>query len=250
MHLLVTRPENDAGELIDQLEAQGCQVSHFPLLEINFHKAVDFPAQLPQAVLITSANGARALAKHARILQLADTLAISVGASSAAAAKEAGFKNIVRTASGDVTGVIDYVRENLKPEAGSLLYASGSKTSGDLVGQLQTSGFVVDRVVLYRADPASELPEAIGEAVRKKNLDGVLLYSPRTAKIWLSLAIGQTGACHGASDLANIKHYCLSENVAKIIDQGLGKFSDTIICKEPDTPSMLQAVRREFRRAQ
>jgi len=252
MHLLVTRPEPDASELIEQLEKSGCKVSHVPLLEIKFHKQVVFADNEPQAILITSANGARAMARLAPMPVFENVLAVTVGASSAEAARQAGFKNIKTTDRGDVTGIIDFVRQNLKPGGGSLLYASGSKTTGDLVGELQSDGFVVDRVELYRAVPAERLPENICQSIREGDLDGVLLFSPRTAKIWLELVLSQTGAnsqtggCVSINEMAKIKHYCLSENVAKIIDQGLGKFSDTIICKEPDTPSMLQAVSETF----
>lgn len=246
MHLLVTRPERDASELIEQLRKSGCKVSHVPLLEIKFHKQVEFPGDIPQAILITSANGARAMAGLAPMPIFENVLAVTVGASSAEAAHEAGFKNIKTTDRGDVTGIIDFVRQNLKPGNGSLLYASGSKTTGDLAGELQSDGFVVNRVELYQAVPAEKLPESLCRSIRQGELDGVLLFSPRTAKIWLALALSQTGGCVSADEMAKIKHYCLSENVAKIIDQGLGKFSDTIICKEPDTPSMLQAVSETF----
>jgi len=246
MYLLVTRPEPDAADLIGQLEKAGHQVSHVPLLEIDFHKAAKFPQSQPQAVLITSANGARAMGRLPQMATFSNTLAIAVGASSAQAANHAGFTNIRKTERGDVTGMIDFVRQNLDPQDGPLLYASGSKTSGNLVNELQSGGFVVDRVVLYRADPAENLPLEVTQLIRQGRLDGVLLFSPRTAKIWLALALSLPGACISPGELAKIKHYCLSENVARIIDQGLGKFSDTIICKEPDTPSMLQAVSKAF----
>ncbi len=255
MHLLVTRPEPDAGELIAWLEQAGHEVSHFPLLEIKFLADVSLPTAKPQAVLITSANGARALGRHAQMPQFADTMAITVGPASAKAAMEAGFKNIRKTGRGDVIGVIEYAQQHLTPQDGPLLYASGSKTSGDLVGELQSSGFEVDRVVLYQAIAAEKLPEKICQSLP----DGVLLFSPRTAKIWLSLVKlpsgaksgAKSGGCVCADELAKIKHYCLSDNVAKIIDnsrdRGLGKFCDIIICKEPDTPSMLQAVGASMR---
>jgi len=246
MHLLVTRPRPDAAELIDLLQQAGHRVSYFPLLDIKFYSDVVLPEALPQAILITSANGARALARHRKMSAFADVLAITVGPASAKAASEAGFGNIAQTERGDVIGVIDYVRQHLSPENGLLLYASGTRTTGDLVGELNSDGFEVDRVVLYEARAATVLPEEICQVLKSDSsgkLDGVLLFSPRTAKIWLSLTKG----CVLPDELAKLRHYCLSENVANILEQqfckrGLGKTSDIIICDKPDTPSMLQAV--------
>ncbi len=79
MHLLVTRPDPDASELITQLEHAGHTVSNFPLLKIKFLKPLPLATLPPQAILITSANGARALAKHPQMPNLANSLAITVG---------------------------------------------------------------------------------------------------------------------------------------------------------------------------
>jgi len=238
MHLLVTRPHPDADDLITQLEHAGHKVSNFPLLKIKFLEPVPLPMTPPQAVLITSANGARALANHPQMASLANALAITVGPASAAAASQAGFKPITQTERGDVIGLIDYVRKNLRPQDGPLLYASGTKTSGDLVRELQKSNFQVDRAILYDAVPAAKLPEEICQKIEQKTIDGVLLFSPRTAKRWLSL----TKACISSAKLAKLQHYCLSKNVANIIDQGVGSSCDIIICKKPDTTGMLNAI--------
>ena len=169
---------------------------------------------------------------------LANSLAITVGPASAMAATQAGFENVTQTERGDVIGLIEYVRTNLHPQDGSLLYASGTKTSGDLVLELQKSNFQVDRAILYDAVPAAKLPDEICEQIKLKTIDGVLLFSPRTAKIWLSL----TKACISSVKLAKLHHYCLSKNVANIIDQGVGSYCDIVICKMPDTPGMLRAI--------
>jgi len=238
MHLLVTRPEADAKELITLLEQAGHKVSHFPLLEIQYRLQVALPDNHFQAVLITSANGARAFGGHNQKKAFAECLAITVGPASAKAARDAGFSNVVEACRGDVIGVIDYVRGNLNPQDGGLLYASGAMTRGDLVGELSASGFSVERAVLYEACPVTKMPENFCNFSEVDKLDGVLLFSPRTAKIWLSVTKG----CFSTAEMAKMKHYCLSENVAKIIDQGLGNFSDIIICEKPDVQSMLQVL--------
>ncbi len=54
--------------------------------------------------------------------------------------------------------------------------------------------------MLYDAVPATELGEA-GDALRQAALDGVLLYSPRTARIWRGL-IERAGLQNDAAGFA------------------------------------------------
>jgi uroporphyrinogen-III synthase len=239
MRLLVTRPANDSDDLIARLKEDGHQVDHFPLLEIKFRDEVSLPEKTPQAVLITSANGARALHRqNIKNPSFTRAPAITVGNASATAARQAGFCDIRQTNPGNVSGLITYVRGNLKPENGPLLYPSGEKTTGDLVNELNKSGFRVNRTIVYAAEPSTKLAPNILRSLEKGHFDGVLLYSPRTAKIWLEVTKG----CISAAKMANLAHYCLSENVANIICQRLGDFCNVVICKTPDTGAMLDAL--------
>ena len=66
MRVLITRPEREAAALAQALAARGHQAVIAPLFRLQvLHPPGDFPASLAdcQAVLITSANGARALAE-------------------------------------------------------------------------------------------------------------------------------------------------------------------------------------------
>ena len=238
MVLLVTRAHNDASELIASLEKAGHEVIHQPLLDIVFFDHVTLPPVPPQAVLITSANGARGLARLAGSENLKSALAITVGPASEKAALDAGFAKTVQSERGDVTGVIEYVQKNLSPQDGPVLYASGVKTRGNLVEQLTASGFEVDHLALYEAQRATTLSPAVLTALQANQLDGVTLFSPRTAKIWISAV----ERCKLTHKLPGLKHFCLSHNVANVIKDGLGKNCDITICKKPDTKSMLAAI--------
>ena len=72
----------------------------------------DIPDMDFQAVLITSANGVKALARHAAFARLKAAVAVTVGQASGAAAREAGFMHVV-TANGDVAGLIEVVKGRL-----------------------------------------------------------------------------------------------------------------------------------------
>jgi len=175
-----------------------------PLLEIRPREGVSIPALPWQAVAVTSANGIRALPEghklqHFRVL--------TVGPQSLKAATAAGLK--AEAHGGDVNGLAAFIRGELTPEAGPILYLSGAETAGDLAAQLTEAGFDCHRVVLYDAAPATTLGAA-EDALRAGRLDAVLLYSPRSAKIWRGLV----EAAGLAPQAARLRHLCLSRNVA------------------------------------
>ena len=103
----------------------------------------------------------------------------------------------------------------LDPRAGPILYLSGAETAGDLEGQLAAAGFDCHRVVLYDAVPARDLGAA-ATALRQHEADAVLLYSPRSARIWSQPGRG-CGTERRSGGRANL---CLSRNVAAALPEG------------------------------
>jgi uroporphyrinogen-III synthase len=211
LRFIVTRPEADARAVAQRLESAGHEVVKAPLMAIARRPGV-IPQRRYRAVLITSANGARALADHPDRQRLAGAEAHAVGPASAAAMRAAGW-TVVHQAQGDVAGLIAAVRAHLQPAEGPLLHVSGETVTGDLEGALARSGFAVDRVVLYAAEPARALPPTAARALTTGWADAVLLYSPRTAEIWVRL----TAAAGLGTAAAMLRHLCLSEAVAKRI---------------------------------
>ncbi|MGQ0486701.1 MAG: uroporphyrinogen-III synthase [Hyphomicrobiales bacterium] len=201
MKLIVTRPEEDAGPLLAKLAALGHQAIALPLLKIVPRPGIAIPGRDYQAICVTSANAIRALGKAAR---LAAVPVLTVGPQSLHAARQAGFTEC-EAHGGDVRGLADFIVRKLDPALGPLLYLSGAETSGDLEGRLGKAGFDVTRLVLYDA-------VAIAHAALPslRDHDGVLLYSPRSARLWAAL-VRQAGHQEAALSLA---HYCLSANVA------------------------------------
>ena len=201
MRLIVTRPAEDAGPLRDKLAALGHTVTIVPLLRIVPRPGVTIPRRSYQAVAATSANAIRVLTDHAHLKSLP---MLTVGPQSLAAARLAGFTRC-EARGGDVDGLARYIGDKLDPSQGPLLYLSGAETSGDLEARLTQLGFAVERVILYDAEAAASLP-----AFALEEHDGVLLYSPRSARIWALQARDLPAA-------ACLHHFCLSENVAAVL---------------------------------
>ena len=239
MRLAVTRPHEDAQKLTQGLAAQGHEVIAAPLMTIQFLPPPSLPQGKWQALLITSANALKALANHPGLGALKSTPCCCVGPASARLADEMGFADI-RMAGGGLLELEALVRRQLRPESGPLLYLSGEQISGDLAGDLAASGFETRRVVLYRAAAQTQLPPAMVQEIGQGRLDGVLLYSPRTARIWQTLV-----ERHGLSSKASaVLHYCLSANVAA----ALPEVTLVKIAEYPDDAAMLALTGQETQR--
>lgn len=184
MHVLVTRPIQDAEPLLARLRERGIEATAEPLLEIEFKTGARVDLKDVQAIVATSANGIRAFAAAS---DRRDVGLFAVGDATAEAATEAGFAH-VESAKGDVADLAALIAERLDPEGGAVLHIAATKLAGDLGGDLKGRGFVYRRAVLYDARPATHLTPETVAAIRDGRIDGVLLFSPRTADVFVSLA--------------------------------------------------------------
>ena len=236
--IIVTRPENDAGSLVSALEGLGIEPVLAPLLHIDYKPDVQVPDVAFQAVLVTSANSCRALARLPGRTALRDVLTIAVGETSARTARDGGQTNVV-TAGGDVNGLIATTLAQCRPENGPLLYVSGVQTAGELQDRLKSDGYDVHRVVAYEAVAVKNLPESVRHLLTRQAELGVVLYSPRTAHIWCKLLAETKTADRGA----NLTHFCLSENVARVVCDAIGSCGGVVIADEPSERAMIAAIR-------
>ncbi|MEP4378259.1 MAG: uroporphyrinogen-III synthase [Alphaproteobacteria bacterium] len=232
MLVAVTRPRPDADDTAAELSARGHDPIVAPLLTVTIPSDATLDLDTVQAILITSANGARALAAAT---DRRDVPVFAVGHASAAAARGCGFDR-TESADGDVAALAELVASRLSPRDGGLLHVAGSVTAGDLSGMLGSSGFTVRRAVAYRADPVTVLPPAMTAPLRSGTLGAVLFYSPRTAAQFVKLVAEDSlsEACVGVTAIA------LSQAVADKL--AAVPFSDVRIAESPDQPSLLQAL--------
>jgi uroporphyrinogen-III synthase len=223
MKLLVTRPLDDAQPLAEKLEGLGHEAVIVPLLHIVARESVDVGAGPYQALCVSSANG---LSAKADLSPFHHTPFFAVGPQSAKEARRQGFDH-VHDKGGNVEGLVRVMCKALKPDDGPVLYLSGSETTGDLEGKLKAQGFSVSRVIVYDAAPCAV--DNLADVMRE--VDGVLLYSPRTAKLW----VAQVTKAGCVEKTRALPHYCLSANVAANLPQGWAKH----VSKTPDENGML-----------
>ncbi len=239
MRILVTRPQPDAAAFAAVLAARGIDSMQEPLLDVRFGISALPALEGVQAVLLTSANGARALrAACAGGLPpaLSGLPAWAVGAASAQAAAEAGFA-AVRHADGDAAALAAAVAEALSPAAGALLHVRAQHVAGDLSGALERRGFVIRPALLYATQPRPALSPAVQRALRNGSLDGVALFSPRTAKAFARL-LASAGLDGHAGE---IDAFCLSRAVAGAAAAGLA-WRDVHVAQAPRSEVLADLV--------
>jgi len=210
VRLLVTRPQEDAEALKERLAALGHEGLAAPLLDIRFKSDVPLRRDGVQAILATSANGVRAFAGRADLAVWLDVPLLAVGPTTAALAKETGFEEVYE-GDGDAVALAALARKLCQPGKGRLIHVSGAVIAGDLKAWLKKDGFETGRAVLYEAAAADRLPAAARAALQEGALDGVLLYSRRTAGIFKRLceAEGLLPA------LQRLSIFCLAPGIAQ-----------------------------------
>ena len=219
---------------------QGVESLIEPVIEILPIANVKLPVLSNiQALLITSANGVRALATllgpppEARHIPL-----LVVGPASAEAARKMGFAD-VRTAGGDVTALAALAREQLDPATGPLLHIAGNKVAGNLAGELERWGFKLRRQILYEGRQSARLSPTAQEALSRGEVNMVLFFSPRSAQAFVTLL----RAASLESALAQSTAVCLSPNVAEAAEAVSWRRIRT--AHKPEQAALLEEVARE-----
>jgi uroporphyrinogen-III synthase len=234
MRLLLTRPAPDAERSAARLRARGHQVLVAPLLRIETFDA-DFGPGPFSAAIITSANAARAVARHPAKASLVDLPLFAVGRHSAEAARSAGFNTIV-TANGDAEALVHLVAKRLAKAKDPLLYLAGEDRAQDMAAALSVHKLPVRTVVVYRAVAEERLAPDVHEALAAGHVAGVLHYSRRSAATLISVA-GSEGL---SSCVIACEHYCLSAEVAApLLAAGAQKLK---IATSPDEESLFSLL--------
>lgn len=190
MRVLITRPKEDAARIARQLRALGHEPIVAPLLEVRFHDGEAIVLDGVQAVLVTSANGVRALARRTA---RRDVPLFAVGPQTAAEAAAHGFE-IVRNADGDSATLAAATRNWAKPGGGVLLHVKAAEADGMLAGLLED--FDLRGAVLYDVAAVAQLPPV--------EADAALFFSARSARAfrdcgidtstWIAVCISQAAA--------------------------------------------------------
>jgi uroporphyrinogen-III synthase len=229
MRLLITRPEPDNERTAAALRKMGHEPMLAPLLRIEAVPDADFGRPPFAAILITSSNGARALAAHPRRAELMALPVLAVGRISADAARAAGFADVI-SADGNADDLARLATRRFVGSPHPLLYLAGEDRSGELT----LPGLTVRTVVVYRAAKAEHFPPAAGTALERGQIDGVLHFSKRSVESYIECGRDIAGPALRPT------HYCLSARAAEPLRAaGAAKI---VLAAQPDEASLLALV--------
>lgn len=231
MRLLVTRPDPDAEALAERLRGLGHQVLIAPMLTVvpREEQAIDLAGV--QVICFTSRNAVRIFADQSPERAIPVYV---VGPGTAEEARAKGFL-AVREGGGDGRALVEAVRDALSPLAGAVLHARGAAVAYDVVGALRKAGFTVREQVLYETLPVPALAPEVRQAWAEGHIDGVLLFSPRSAKTFATLLMDADLAGGAKQVIA----YCLSDAVRSGADL---PWQAVRVAERPDVPAMIELL--------
>ena len=177
MHILFTRPLEDCYEMMLKFQSLGHEISHLPLINIEGLKYEAPNYSEFKAIIFTSTNAVKFL----DIKNIDKKLkCFCVGSASEKKARSVGFQNVF-AAEGNVSNLKELILQNFKPSDGKLIYISGEIISSDLDKELISSGYTIERLINYRANPIKKYDESFIEKLKLKMPEITYIYSQNSA---------------------------------------------------------------------
>lgn len=230
MRVLLTRPEADALAFAALLRARGHEAVIAPLMRVHFHPGPEVGLAGVQAVLATSANAVRALAGRTR---RRDVPVFAVGPQTEREARARGFAD-VRNADGDAHALLEATIRWARPRDGTLLHIRGAESSRELETLLCHEGFDVRGEALYDVSAETALPPDVVRQIGEGRIDAVMMFSPRSARIFRQLAAA------ARIDTRAMIAICISRAAADALSPL--RFRGILIAAKPNQDAMLDCL--------
>jgi hydroxymethylbilane synthase len=192
--VVVTRPQAQAGPLIDLLQQCGAEVLPLPVIRVEpvaDTRALDAALRDAQRgrfvwIVFTSANAAAVVARRLEALgigseALRHVKVASIGAATAAAAARAGFHTTLQSESATAATLADAIR--LSTNAGDrVLYPRSAIGRGELERTLRAAGIEVVALDVYETVAEPDVDAVTLDRVRRGDADVVTFSSPSSVR--------------------------------------------------------------------
>ena len=213
--VLVTRTEEQAGELLAALREAGAAPVLVPMLRIAAPESwTEADAALSQLeryelLLVTSANAIRSLAErasaHGASLAKFRGRVVCVGPRSAEEARRYGLQpQLVPAERFDAEGLLEALAREGAAAGCRCLLPRGDLARDTLAEGLRSAGAEVETVTVYRTLPPDSDPEPLRELLRQGELDVLTFTSPSTARHFAALLDAEAREAAGSCLVAAI----------------------------------------------
>jgi len=194
--VIITRADPGHSQTVRNVAELGLIPVSAPMLHLQ---ATDLP--MPDladfgALVFTSANGVRFFSERLGVAHRARALtAYCVGPATLEAAQLAGFTNC-QHGDGNAEDLADLIIRHRAPSEGKLLHIANAAAAGDLAQSLGHSGFEVDFLPLYAAEPTQIAQAEITQIMAMPEPAITLIHSAKAAEAFAALYILPAGNAH------------------------------------------------------
>ena len=190
---LIIRPQPDADRDVGWLNRYGVPALASPVMigapvsSPSLAHDLGSPADFT-GIIFTSRHAVDAVAKATNAAAWISKPAFVVGSATAAAAKQAGFKNII-IGNGAGAGLVEPIRQALadtnfaKPQKANLLWPSALEISFDMTATMRRHDIAVQRLPVYQMMANADLALSVRAALAKNCISAVIAMSPRSIQI-------------------------------------------------------------------
>ena len=183
MHILLTRPLEDCHEIILKFQSLGHEISHLPLINIERLKYKSLNYSEFKGIIFTSKNSINFFDIKSIDKKLK---CFCVGSATEKKARSIGFQNVY-AAEGNVNNLKELILQNFNSSEGKILYVSGEVISSNLDKELILNGYVIERVINYRASQIEKYDEDFIEKLKLNMPEITYIYSQNSAINFLSI---------------------------------------------------------------
>ncbi len=176
--VLITRPEEDAKSIADDIVQKGYGVFLESFLTVVFDGEIIPDISRYSGLIFTSKNGVRAFCAQEKNR---DLLVFTVGKNTADEARKVGFLDI-KSADGDVSSLSVLLSDY--PAKKPYLHIRGEHIARPI--QSQNKGVQIEEKVLYHTEKIDKISKECAEIIQKNGLSHVLFFSKRTAESFVS----------------------------------------------------------------
>ncbi len=174
LKIWITRAQPGADATAARVHVLGHDTLVAPLLAVEMLENVEVDLTGVGALAFTSANGLRAFARLSADRSLR---VFAVGAATAQAARQAGFKQVL-SADGDVAALARGIASRRAEIGGAVLHPGAAELAGDLAGALEQARVEVRALTLYDTLPTRFEPRQIEQLA---DVDIALVHSAKAA---------------------------------------------------------------------